>query len=115
MMGWVKHEFSSRGSVTPKISIRGGLQIGFNAAAVSDFKLDKVVYAELYFNPEIKAIGVKPVDKPSKGAKKINHGKGGTYIAAKKFIYDYELAKLEEKRLDCEWDKDLKMIVARIK
>lgn len=115
MNGWIKHEFGSRGSVTPKISIRGELQIGFNAAAVKDFKLNDINFSELYYNPEIKAIGIKPIDKVSKGSRRMNHGKGGTYISAKKFIYDYKLANLEEKSFDCEWDDDLKMIVAKIK
>lgn len=112
MSRWEVFDFGGRSAI-PKMSIRRGGQIGLNAMAVQKFKLEKYKYVILMINKSEKKIGIKFTnDENEKGAKKFSIIQGGGTIPAKKFIEYYELNKVKERILKCEWDKENGMIIA---
>lgn len=115
MSSWEVYKFEGR-TVTPKLTIRKGGQIGLNSAAVRKFKLDKYGYVVLLINKEEGKIGVLPTnDESTEGRRRIKIVQGGASIPARSFIEYYELGKVKENRIKCEWDSENKMIVAEYK
>jgi hypothetical protein len=108
-------KFTFKGkSATPRISIRKGGQIGLNMASISKFNLKKFSHAVLYIDEEEKVIGIEPViRKDIDGAHRLRISDMGGTISAKNFIVTYELNKKIEKSLICEWDEELKMMLAK--
>ena len=115
MSTWEVYKFEGR-TATPKLTIRKGGQIGLNSAAVRKFKLDKYSYAVLLINQEEGKIGVLPTnDEGMEGRRSIKIVQGGASIPSKSFIEYYELDKVKENRIKCEWDNEREMIVAEYK
>jgi hypothetical protein len=112
-MSWEKFTRYGR-SLKPKISIRGNSQIGFNNAAINDFKLSDYKFVVLYFDKDSKRIGIKPTnDKNEEGACKLRvRDNFGASIAARSYIEFYKLNTLKNRRLDAELDSKDKMITA---
>ena len=112
-MAWEVHK-NTRG-VKPKISIRGESQLGFNSAAIDDFKLKDYNYAVLYIDKELKKIGVRlTIDKEDEACK-LKTGKGGAHISSKSFISKInKLGNLKSHQFNVQWDDGEKMIVAAL-
>ena len=109
---WETFELGGR-TVIPKLSIRKGWQIGLNSATVSRFGLDKYKFVVFKINEDEQKIGVKfTSDEKEKGAKPFKVVQGGISLPAKSFIDFYDLYKIKEKRMHCEWNKTEEMIVA---
>lgn len=113
-MAWEKFTKVGR-SLKPRISIRGLTHIGFNSAAIIEFKLGDYGFGVLFYDKDNKRIGIKlSNDKDEEGALKLRvRDKSGASIPARSFIAYYKLEKLKGKRFNVELDKD-KMIVANI-
>jgi len=102
-------------SYKAKISIRSNGTVGLNGGAVNRFGLDRYEWAVLYFDKQNKLVGIKPVaNEKEEGAHKINKGKTGAWIAARRFLDYYEIAPAKTKRFDAAWDEKEKMIVVQI-
>ena len=114
-MAWERFKRTGR-SFKPKISIRGDSQIGFNYAAIDEFKLKDYKFAVLFFDNKNKKIGIKLSNsKDEEGACKLRvKDKAGASIAARAYIYFYKLNSLKVRRFDAQWDDKDKMIVAKI-
>ena len=114
-MTWEKFTITRR-SFKPKISIRGKSQIGFNTAAIEDFKLKDYKFAVLYYDKENKRIGVKPTnDKDEEGVRKLRVRElAGASLPARAFIEYHGLGNFSGQRFNAEFDKQEKMIVATL-
>jgi len=112
-MAWVKFTKTGR-SFKPKISVRGDSQIGFNRAAIREFKLKDYSFAILFYDEQAKKIGVKLTnDKNEEGICKLRvKEEAGASIPARSFIACYKIEG--HKRLDAEWDSKENMIVAKL-
>ena len=112
-MAWEKFTMTRR-SFNPRISIRGKSQIGFNTAAIEDFKLKDYKFAVLYYDKENKRIGVK-LTKDEEGVRKLRVKEAaGASLPARTFIEYYKLGSFSGQRFNAEWDKQEKMIVATL-
>ena len=112
MVAWEIFDFKGK-TVTPKMTIRRGGQIGLNGAAVTKYELGKYQYVILKIDREEQKIGIKFTNNiEEKGVKSFRVVQGGVSIAAKNFIEHYELNKIKEKRLKCEWNENEEMIIA---
>lgn len=114
-MAWEKFIMTRR-SFNPRISIRGKSQIGFNTAAIEDFKLKDYKFAVLYYDKENKRIGIKLTnDKDEEGVRKLRVKEAaGASLPARTFIEYYKLGNFSGQRFNAEWDKQEKMIVATL-
>lgn len=114
-MAWEKFRNTGR-SLKPKVSIRANTQIGFNNAAITEFKLASYKYAVLFFDSETRKIGIRPMNnKDEEGACKLNvRPEGGASIPAKAYIEYYKLINLKIRKFDADWDDKEKMIIARV-
>ena len=114
-MAWEKFTITRR-SFSPKISIRGKSQIGFNTAAIEDFKLKDYKFAVLYYDKESKKIGIKLTnDKDEEGVRKLKvRPAAGASLPARVFIEYYKLGDFSGRRFNAELDKQEKMIVAAL-
>jgi hypothetical protein len=89
--------------------------MGLNSGAVQKFTLANHDFAILFYDKERKLIGIKPAkNENEEGAHRINKGKTGARIAARRFLDYYELSTDKTKRYDASWDEQEKMIVAKI-
>lgn len=77
----------------PKASIWSRGQIGFNYAAMDEYKLDKFKYAVLYYDKESNKIGIEFTnDNNTEGASKVIHRKGsGVSVSALAFLRHYKI------------------------
>ena len=113
MTGWETFTFEGKTAI-PKLTIRKGGQIGLNSMAVKKFKLDKFKFIILQINKEETKIGIKPTNNENEeGARKFKIIQGGATIHAKNFIEYYELNKIKERRMICDWDEENKMIFVK--
>lgn len=114
-MAWEKFTIT-RKSFRPKISIRGNSQIGFNFAAIEEFKLKDYKFAILYYDKENKKIGIKLTnDKEEEGIRKLRVRElAGASLPARVFIEYYKLGNFSGQRFNAEWDKQEKMIVVAL-
>jgi len=102
-------------SYRAKCSLRENGSIGLNGGAVSKFNLDKYDYAVLFFDKDRKLIGIQPTrNENEEGAHKLNRGKTGAWISARRFLDYNEIVPTETKRFDATWDEQEKMIVVPI-
>ncbi|MCI0628701.1 MAG: hypothetical protein L0387_44810 [Acidobacteria bacterium] len=102
-------------SYRAKISLRSNGTIGLNAGAVKKFRIGANTFSVLFYDRERKLIGIRPSKNGSEeGAQKLNLGKTGAWIAARRFLDYYELSTEETKRYDASWDEQEQMIVAKI-
>jgi hypothetical protein len=101
-------------SYRAKCSLRSNGTIGFNGGAVNKFDLGKYDWAVLFFDKERRLIGIQPTkNEKEEGVHKINRGKTGAWVAARRFLDYYELVPAKTKRFDAAWDAEEKMIVVR--
>ena len=102
-------------SYRAKVSIRANGTMGLNSGAVQKFDLAQYDYAILFYDRDRKLIGIKPVrGKGEEGVQRINKGKTGAWIAARRFLDYYELSTEETNRYDALWDEQERMIVVKI-
>jgi hypothetical protein len=102
-------------SYRAKCSLRSNATIGFNGGAVSKFNLNQFDYAILFFDKDRHLIGIQPTANGNEeGAHKINRGKTGAWIAARRFLDYHELVPAKTKRYDATWDSAEKMIVVNV-
>ena len=102
-------------SYRAKLSIRANGTIGLNAGAVAKFEIGSQNFAVLFYDKERQLVGIKPTkNENEEGAHRINKGKTGAWIAARRFIDYYELSTEKTRRCDAWWDDTEKMIVAKI-
>lgn len=109
--------FTARGRVAgPCISIRSNGQIAFSKAAVDTFDLMNFRYAVLFFDPERKAIGIKPTnDDTEPGARRLTAKKGSAFITAQSFLGYYNIGKEKAVRYPLQKDEETGLLVAEIK
>ena len=114
-MAWEKFTMTRR-SFKPRISIRGKSQIGFNTAAIEDFKLKDYKFAVLFYDKENKRIGIKLTnDKDEEGVRKLRVKElTGASLPARTFIEYYKIGNFSGQRFNAELDKQEKMIVATL-
>ena len=114
-MAWEKFTMTRR-SFKPRISIRGKSQIGFNTAAIEDFKLKDYKFAVLYYDKENRKIGIKLTnDKDEEGVRKLRvREHTGASLPARTFIEYYKIGNFSGQRFNAELDKQEKMIVATL-
>jgi hypothetical protein len=116
-MSWERFTNIGR-SVSPRVSIRGKVQIGLNTAAIIEFKLKDFRYTVLFFDNTNKRIGIKLTnDQSEEGACKlrVRDDKKGAHISAKSYIKKYNLGDLSIKSFEASYDKESNMIVANVK
>jgi hypothetical protein len=102
-------------SYRAKASIRSNGTVGLNGGAVNKFDLDQYDWAVLFFDKEHNLIGIKPTkNEKDEGTHKINKGKTGAWIAARRFLDYYEVGTAKTKRFDATWDDKEKMIIVQI-
>ena len=103
-------------SYRAKVSIRPNGTLGFNSGAVEKFGLEKSGFALLYFDRDKARIGIQPtMSDKEEGIHRINRGKTGAWLAARRFLDYYGLASDEKKRYDATWDDKEKMIIVELK
>jgi hypothetical protein len=113
-MGFEKFTETAR-SYRAKVSIRSNGTIGLNGGAVNKFNLERFEWVILYFDKERKLIGIKPTaSENEEGTHKINRGKTGAWIAARRFLDYYEAGITKTKRFDATWDDKEKMIIVQV-
>lgn len=113
-MGFEKFTETAR-SYRAKMSVRANGTIGLNGGAVNKFKLEDYDWAVLFFDRERSLVGIKPTtNEKEEGAHRINKGKTGAWIAARRFIDYYEIVSTKTRRYDATWDDKDKMLVAQI-
>ena len=102
-------------SYRAKVSIRSNGTVGLNGGAVNKFDLEEYDWAVLFFDKERQLIGIKPTkNEKDEGTHKINRGKTGAWVAARRFLDYYEIGTTKTKRFDAAWDDKEKMIVVQI-
>jgi hypothetical protein len=102
-------------SFRPKLSVRSNSTIGLNEPAVTKFKLKSVKCVTLFYDRELKRIGLKPIISTDEdGAHPLNLSKTGAWVSARRFLDYFGLATTETKRYDAQWDDEEKMIVAQL-
>jgi hypothetical protein len=102
-------------SYRAKVSIRSNGTVGLNGGAVNKFGLEQYDWAVLFFDKQSNLVGIKPTkSEKEEGAHRINKGKTGAWIAARRFLDYYEIGIVKTKRFDAAWDEKEKMIVVQI-
>ena len=71
---------------------------------------EKCEYVELYYDPEKKTIGIKPLLKKTTDAFKITRHNGSCWIRAKHFIVHYKIYHEKRKRCIPQWNEEYKMV-----
>jgi hypothetical protein len=103
-------------SFAPKLSIRSNGQLGFNFGAIEKFKLENYPYAVLFYDKEVKKIGVYLTkSKDDEGASKLRVKNGNASVAAKSFLDYYSIPYGKTVRFEAVWDDKEKMIIATLK
>lgn len=96
----------------PKASIWGKGQIGFNQGAVGKYELEKFDYVVLFYDKEIKKIGVKFTNEKEEGIIKIVKRPGsGMSFSAKAFLDFYDIDYLKNKKYSITHDKENNLYV----
>lgn len=104
-----------RRSYKPRASIRSNGQIGLSKGAVTRYKLEGYNYCVLFYDKELKKIGIKfTQDKVEEGTLKLKIKQGNGAISAKSFLEYYQINYKEGKGFDAEWDDVEKMLVFQI-
>lgn len=111
-MSFVKFTETAR-SYRPRASLRSNGTIGFNTGAVEKFGLKTSNYVTLHFDKDRGLIGVRAGKAEDEGAHKLNRGKTGAWIGARRFLDYFGIAPAETKKFDAQWDEKEKMIVFR--
>lgn len=114
-MAFQKFVQTGRRGYTPKVSIWTRGQIGFNRSAVEKLQIKKYKYVILYFDPQIRTIGIKLTnDSQESGINKIIHGKTGAFISAIGFVQHYEISHEKTKKYDVTYGEEQGMWLVRL-
>ena len=108
-------EFTNTGGRigTPKVSIWSRGQIGINKGAIHRYKLDKFKYVILYYDREVKKVGIKftiDADK-SNIIKVINRENSGLSFSGSAFLNYYGIDYGVTKKYDLEYDEESDLYV----
>lgn len=102
-------------SFTPKVSIWGRGQIGFNTGAVHKFGLEKFDYAILFFDKETRRIGIVFTnDEKEKGVVRLTKRMAGMSLSAKPFLEYYDVLKPEKVVCDFRFSNEDNMYIIEI-
>lgn len=113
-MPFERYKFTNR-SFKPKVTIRKGGTIAFNAGAVTRFGLNKSPFVVLLFDKGKKRIGIQPVKEEEEGAHKLNRGGKGAWISARGFLDFYEIQfEKQSRRFDPSWSEEKDMIIVQV-
>lgn len=94
-------------SFDAKVTLRGTGQFGFNAGAINRFRLKDFSYCVLYFDPDLKVVGIElSNDGKLDGAIEIRKGFSNTFIRAKNFCDRFGIDYRIMKRFDLKRDDD---------
>jgi len=101
--------FTAKGRISaPTLSIRSNGQIAFNKKAVDENELMNYRYAVLFFDPERKAIGIKPTnDDMETGKRRLAVKKGTAFISAHSFLSFYGLNRKKSEKFPLTREGDL--------
>jgi len=92
---------------TPKASIWGKGQIGFNKGATERYNLDNFEYAVLFYDKENQKIGVRFTNKKEDGIVKIVKRTGsGLSLSAKAFLDFYNIDYSKKTKYNLIYDNE---------
>lgn len=112
-MPFIKFTETAR-SYKSKVSLRSNGTIGLSAGAVAKFLKNGHEYATLFYDADAHIIGVKPTTKEEEGSHKINRGKTGAWIGARRFLDFMGISTKGTKKYEAAWDSNEDMIVIQI-
>jgi hypothetical protein len=95
----------------PKISIRPSGTIGVNDSALKKFGLHTSEFVALYFDTETSKIAIGPALKDELGAQRLNLGRTGASISAKRFLDYYDLSVDKTTHYGCHFDSEQNLII----
>jgi hypothetical protein len=114
------------GSFSPTVSVRKDGSLGLSQGALNRFNLqDDDWYAVLYYDRNIRIIGIQPTkDSSAEGAIKIIKRKSKSVItgkesvsaaiAARAFFQYYNISLAESKSYSGKWDEQQQMILVNL-
>lgn len=96
----------------PTCSIRSNGQIGLNQGAIRHLGL-KDGYATIYYDKELKLIGIKPVEnKDVEGATRLIVKSNNAFVSARSFLEFHAIPYREKTTTyDVEWNDEHQMII----
>jgi hypothetical protein len=95
----------------PKISIRPSGTIGINDSALKKFSLNSSEFVALYYDTDSGKIAIGNALKDEIGAQRINLGRTGASISAKRFLDYYDLGVEKTKHFECHFDNEQHLII----
>lgn len=105
-----------RRTFLPRISLRKNGQIGINEPAAQKYYLKEECYAQLYYDKNIKTIGIKNFyGQKAEGSVKIRRRKSGADISAKAFCKYYNIDTSKAKTFWPVYDSEINMIILKEK
>lgn len=97
----------------PKISIRSNGQVGFSQGALNRFGMEPFDYVILYYDKELRKIGVQlSNNKDEEGATPLIKKSGNATISARSFFEFFEIQYQQTKSYELTKEGDL--LVAKI-
>lgn len=94
-------------SFDAKVTVRQRTgQLGFSAGAINRYGVDKHSYAVLYFDREMRVVGIKLTANEEPGAFHINKRASNTYISAKSFLDKYQIEYSRSHRHELRQDTE---------
>lgn len=112
-MGFELFEAESKKGYEPRVSIRSNGQIYFNLGAIIRFKLKEHKYAQLFYDKDMRKIGVKPInDESAKGKMNLIVRKDqSSWVSAKTFFDFYQIPLPKEKSTQPDFKYENEMII----
>lgn len=95
----------------PRISIRPSGTIGINDAALRKFGLKEYKFIALYFDPESKQIALGGAFDNEVGAQRLNLGRTGASVSAKRFLDYYDLGVSSTEHYECHFDSEQNLVI----
>jgi hypothetical protein len=95
----------------PKISIRPSGTIGISDSALKKFGLNSFEFVALYFDPETKKIAIGGTKEDEVGSQKLNFGRTGATVSAKRFLDYYDLMVSDTKHYECHFDSESDLVI----
>ena len=98
------------------VSIWKQAQLGFNSAAINEYKLREHKFAVLFYDEDAKTVGIMLTnDKNEGGALKIiSRGHGSLSVSAKSFLNFYKIDYSETRSFPSYLDKENNLIVFKL-
>lgn len=95
----------------PKISLRPSGTIGINDSALKKFALSQYEFVALYFDPETKQIAIGGASESEVGSQRLNKGRRGASISAKRFLDFHDLVITRLKHFECHLDIEQNLVI----